>query len=222
MLRFQIFLVVLILQFANFAQAKEIPVQARFFVGITSTDPKNVNDAIVADGLKKFDNVTQVGFEATYPIVQYLNVGVRYTKRLAESDPSSGGTTGYNAKIDQDAVLLLARGTFLKTDIVRLDAFAGFGGTNTSLKIKTATQDGELTRRASGDWFANPYTAFGGSLSIGYKQFYLVFEGGLESNKVDGFKTTGHVNSSINTLDLSGGYFTVGLMFDGLSGTIGK
>ncbi len=215
--------VLLIILNFNSVQAAEIkiPVQARFFAGMTNADPKNVNETLEAQGLKKFQGITQLGFEATYPILNYLNVGVRYTKRLADVDETSG-TNGYTAKIDQDSVLLVARVPFVKTDIVRLDAFAGFGGSNTTLKVKTATQDGDFTKRASGDWLATPYTAVGGSVAIGYKQFYFYVEGGMETNKVDGFKTSGITSSNINTLDLSGGYFTVGLMFDGLSGTVGK
>ncbi|MNL88607.1 hypothetical protein D3C87_2184120 [compost metagenome] len=50
----------------------------------------------------------------------------------------------------------------------------------------------------------------------------MVFEGGIESNKVKDLKSSGTVNSSIDTLDLSGSYFSLGLMFDGVPGSVGK
>lgn len=199
----------------------KIPVQARFFAGMTNTDPKNVNETLEAQGLKKFQGITQVGFEVTAPVLNYLNLGARYTKRLADVEESSG-SNGYSAKIDQDAIMLLARVPFVKTDIIRLDVFGGVGGTNTTMKVKTGSQDGEFTKRASGDWLASPYTAVGASAAIGYKQFFFYVEGGLETNKVDSFKTSGTTSSTINTLDLSGGYFMIGLMFDGIPGTAGK
>ncbi|WP_374079346.1 hypothetical protein [Bdellovibrio bacteriovorus] len=208
---------------SSFAFAKEIPVQGRLFAGVHSIDPTNVNETIEAQGLKKLDSVNRLGIEITYPLHRYLDVGLRYTKRLAsvEENPDNG-STDYSAKVDQDSMLLLARVPVVKSDIVHFDIFAGVGGSNTTLKVKTASQDGEFTRRASGDWVATPYTSFGASVAIGYKQVYLVFEGGFESNKVDGFDRSGSASASIDTLDLSGSYLSIGLMFDGVPGTVGK
>ncbi|MNT43520.1 hypothetical protein D3C72_1799970 [compost metagenome] len=125
-------------------------------------------------------------------------------------------------KLDQDAFMLIARVPFVKTDIYRIDAFAGVGGTNTKLNVKTSSQDGEFTKSVGESWYASPYAAAGASVSVGYKFFYVVFEGGIESNKVKDLKSSGTVNSSIDTLDLSGSYFSLGLMFDGVPGSVGK
>ncbi|KYG68086.1 hypothetical protein AZI87_02145 [Bdellovibrio bacteriovorus] len=205
----------------DLASAKEIPVQGRLFAGMETIDPKNVNETIEAQGLKKFESINRLGIEITYPLHRYLDIGVRYTKRLADVEENpENASTDYSAKIDQDSMLLLARVPLFKTDLLYFDLYAGVGGSNTTLKVKTASQDGEFTRRASGDWVATPYAAAGASFAIGYKKFYLVFEGGYESNKVDGFTRTGSASTSIDTLDLSGGYFSLGLMFDGVPGTI--
>ncbi|MNK55176.1 hypothetical protein D3C87_741840 [compost metagenome] len=206
---------------SNIAFAKEIPVQGRLFAGTYTINPTNVNETIEAQGLKKLDNATRLGVEITYPLYKYLDVGMRYTKRLgdAEENPKDPNTD-YSAKIDQDSVLLLARVPLVKSDVFRFDVFAGVGGSNTTLKVKTSSQDGEFSRRASGDWLATPYAAAGGSFAVGYKQFYLVFEGGFESNKVDGFTRSGSASNNIKTMDLSGSYFSVGLMFDGVPGSI--
>ncbi|MEK2644962.1 hypothetical protein [Bdellovibrio sp. BCCA] len=208
---------------SSFAFAKEIPVQGRLFAGVSSINPTNVNDTIEAQGLKKLDNYTRLGIEITYPLHRYLDVGIRYTKRLAsvEENPESS-STDYSAKVDQDSMLVLARVPIVKSDLIHFDVFAGVGGSNTTLKVKTASQDGEFTRRAGGDWLATPYASAGASFAIGYKQVYLVFEGGYETNKVDGFKRTGSASTSIDTLDLSGSYVSIGLIFDGVPGTVGK
>ncbi|MCM2281892.1 MAG: hypothetical protein NDI61_08605, partial [Bdellovibrionaceae bacterium] len=71
--------------------------------------------------------------------------------------------------------------------------------------------------RESNDWFASLYSSYGASLAIGYKKVYLVFEGGYQSNTVDKFKSTGIMNDNIQKLNLSGGYATIGLLFDGVS-----
>lgn len=200
------------------ASAKEFPAQARLFVGVTSVDPTNVNETTEAQGLQKIDKSTQLGVEITYPLMSYLNVGIRYSKRIISLDENpSNEATDYYVKADQDALLLLARVPFAKSDTFRADVFAGVGGTNSTLKIKTASQDGELTSSAGEGWANSPYAAAGISAAVGFKQFFLVIEGGYEYNKVSSFKRSGTASSAIDAMDLSGGYVTIGLMFDGIT-----
>lgn len=202
---------------ANLASANNVPVQGRVFIGSTVVDPVIVNAELNTQGLKEVDSMPQVGVEILYPVLKYVDVGLRYTKRnISRDELVSVSSTEFESQIDQDSALAVVRVPFFKTDILRIDVFAGFGGTNTTYKIKTATQDGELTRKDTNAWFASPYSSYGGSVAIGYNKFYFVVEGGVESNEVNGFKSTGTVNS-LNTIDLSGTYFTVGLMFDGIA-----
>jgi hypothetical protein len=205
---------------SGLAWAKDFPVQARLFAGATKADPADVNLELGAEGLKKVDTIAQYGVEITYPLAKFFNVGIRYTKHYISRDELiSTFATDYEAELNQDSALLVGRVALLKSTFVRLDGFAGFGGTNTTLKMKTASQDGQISRKDAAQWFASPYSSYGGSLAIGYKQFYLVFEGGFETNKISGLKRTGTVNNHIETIDLSGGFFTVGLLFDGISAT---
>ncbi|WP_347358002.1 hypothetical protein [Bdellovibrio sp.] len=202
------------------AFAKEIPVQARLFAGMTTVKPDNVNETIEAQGLKKMDGISQLGVEITYPVMKYLDVGARYAKKMASSgEELVVAADDYQARLDQDAFLLIARVPLKKSDFIRVDIFGGVGGTNTSFKVKTASLDGELKKSVGDEWYASPYAAAGASLAFGYKKFYLVLEAGYEYNKIDGFKSSGNPGS-IDTLDLSGGYFTLGLMFDGVPGTV--
>jgi hypothetical protein len=134
----------------------------------------------------------------------------------AVPDPS----TDYVAKLSQDSVVALIRVPFVKSDFFRVDAFGGVGGSNTTFKIKTASQDGELTRREGNDWLATPYFSYGGSIAVGYKRVFLAVEAGVETNKVDGFKRKGTINDNVQTIDLGGGYFLVGLVFDGVPGKL--
>jgi len=197
--------------------AKDIPVQARLFAGTTKADPQDLNTELGVQGLKEVDSIAQYGVELSYPLLKFFDVGLRYSKRYVQRDElTSMPLTDYKAQIDQDSALLIARIPFLKTNFIRVDAFAGFGGSNTTLTMKTATQDGELSRKDTSGWFASHYASYGGSMAFGYKQIYLVVEGGLETNKVSGLKRTGTINSSVNEIDLSGSYVTVGLLFDGV------
>lgn len=206
-----------IISAAHVALANDVPVQGRVFIGSAVVDPVNLNAELTAQGLKEVDLMPQLGVEILYPVLKYVDVGLRYTKRnISRDELVSVSSTEFESQIDQDSALAMVRVPFLKTEIVRMDVFAGFGGTNTTYKIKNATQDGELARKDANSWFSSSYSAYGGSVAIGYKQFYFVVEGGIESNEVKGFKSTGTINS-LSAIDLSGTYFTVGLMFDGIS-----
>ena len=220
MTKLQIFLFLILFWNSLSATAAEFPVQARLFLGMTTTSPDNVNAVIEPEGLKKVTGNNQFGIEATYPLHKYFHFGFRYTKNLIASDEDPANeTTDHNINVDQDAMMLVGRVPLYQSGIVKLDVFGGVGGSNTTLKIKTAAQDGELSRAAEQGWFATPRTAAGASLAVGYNQVYFVMEGGVETNKVSGFKRTGTVNSGIDSVDLSGTYFTIGVMFDGVKAT---
>lgn len=200
--------------------AIQFPAQARLFAGATTADPTNVNQEMDAQGLKEFKSIAKYGLEITYPALSLLEVGLRYTKRyIKNGEVNPTPNADYRALLDQDSVSLIARVPFIKTQVVRVDVFGGVGGSNTSLKIKTATQDGELSRRASNDWYATLQSSLGGTVAVGFKNFYVFLEGGFESNKVGSLQRSGTINGNIQTIDLSGGYASIGLMFDGITAT---
>lgn len=205
---------------ADFAEAKEFPVQARLFAGSVDVKPTDLNTELAAQNLKQVDRVFRLGVEMTYPILKFFDGGLRYTRHFAQNmEAPDDPTTEYQAELKQDSVMLIGRLPILRSNILRLDAFGGIGGSNTTLTLKSASQDGELHKKESGDWFASPITAFGGSLAIGYKMFYFVFEGGVETNKISGLKRTGTINDNVEKLDLSGPYFSVGIMLNGVKAT---
>lgn len=212
------YICLLFIQFPH-AEAADILVQGRLFAGSTKMNPAELNTELTAQSLKTVDSITGYGVEITYPVLGFVDAGMRYTHRnfLKDEDPSNESTE-YKATLDQDSVLLLARVPLLKTTFFRLDIFAGAGGSNTGFKIKTTGQDGELTKKEGGDWFASPTYSYGASVGLGYKWIFLTVEGGYEANKIDSFKRVGTINSNVQAIDMSGGYVLVGLMFDGVPG----
>ncbi len=200
--------------------AAEFPAQGRLFLGSSQASLGQVNENLKADGMSAFASVGQYGLEITYPVKSFLNVGIRYhkTDQVAYENPETS-LTNYEAELIQDDVLLLARSAIYKQGLVLVDLFVGVGGTNTTYKVRTATQSGELTKSAPGDWFASPTAAAGVSVGVGYNNIYGFVEVGYEFNKVSSFQRTGSVNASIKEIDFSGGYATVGILFDGIKAT---
>jgi len=125
--------------------------------------------------------------------------------------------TNYEGEIQQDSVYGVLRIPFVRTPIIRADVVGAVGGANTTFKIKTASQDGQLIKKS--DPFGSVVMNYGGSLAVGFSGVYLVVEAGVETNKMDGFKREGTINNNVDKIDISGPYVTVGLMFDGVTAT---
>lgn len=201
---------------AHAGDIRGAPVQARVFVGTGDVDPEDLNTELSAEGLKTVKAFPYWGAEAVFTPLRFLHFGIRYQRRSIDREEETGGAaTFYAAQLRQDSVMGTLRIPVIKTALIRADAFAGYGGANTTLKLTTATQDGELSRKDDSGWFKSTVSAYGASVAIGWRAVYLVVEAGVETNKVDEFKRTGTVNNNIQEIDLSGSFVTVGLLFDG-------
>jgi hypothetical protein len=191
--------------------ATDVKGQGRLFLGSTSIKPDNLNTELTAQGLKNMELLNQFGVEITLPVVKYLDAGFRYTKRIAsEEENPANSTTNYKAEISGDSFMGVARVPFYGNNFLRADVFGGVGISNTTYKIQTASQNGELTKKTT------PTYAAGGSIGFGYKQFFFVIEAGIEGNTAKDFTRTGNVNSNVTEIDMSGSYLTLALMFDGV------
>lgn len=205
----------------NVSQATDFPAQGRLFAGATRTSPSSLNTELSSAGFKQIDLLNRFGLEILFPVHSMIDVGLRYTKThhsLDEVTPTNGQSFG--ALVDQDSVTGVARVSVLKSKLVRADAFVAFGGTNTSFNFKSASLDGSLTKREGADWFASIRSMYGVSAAVGHKNVYLVVELGMDHNNVASFKNSGTLNSGLNSIDsvdLSGAYATIGLLFDGIT-----
>jgi hypothetical protein len=195
--------------------------QGRIFIANTYVNKiDNANTAFASEGLTKIDKTINFGVEITFPTFRFFEPGMRFTKRTFTSEENpSNLLTNYEASLNQDSLLLLARIPFVHTSYFRFDIFAGVGGSNTTLKMKTSTSDGEFSRKVSGESVSTPYYAAGASVGFGFNSILLYAESGYESNKVNKLQKNGTLNSNISSLDLTGKYFVIGIMFDGVKGT---
>ena len=214
-----IVLIVAVLLLSNLAHAQDsFPAQARLFAGLTWANHETLNQEMRSNGLKEFGPLGKVGVEITYALTSFLDIGISYSWCNLEFDETElVSSTNYAANLTQTMGLAVARVPFLRSNYFRADAFAGIGGANTSLKMVTATQNGEYHRKDSAEFFATIVSRYGFSGGVGYKKFYFYVEAGYESNKIDSLKTSGTVSGNINSLNFSGGYGMIGLMFDGVT-----
>jgi hypothetical protein len=189
--------------------------QARLFLGSTVVSPSELNASLDSQGMRTINLNNQFGLEINFPLGDYFHYGLRYSRRIVSQDEaSSNPSTDYKTDMTQDVAAGVFRLSFLRNDYLRMDAVVGIGGSNTDAKIKTASQDGELKK--SGSPFGTLYSMAGLSLGVGKGKYFFLIEAGYEQQKVDGFKRTGTIDSSIQNINLSGEYFTIGFMFDGI------
>jgi hypothetical protein len=197
------------------------PTQLRFFIGNQSTSPSQVNDVIVPAGLTKFSSIATYGIEATYAVIPRINLGVRgegkWQKVKETASPSANPLNPYYASIQQSAALAILRIDLVNTPIVKVDVFGAAGTAATNMDIRTAAGDGNYSRGMS-----SIISNAGASLGIGWSNIYFLIEGGNEWNKVGNLTKTGATSAAIDTIDLSGGFVTVGLIFNGLPRWIHK
>ena len=202
------------------ADDKSFPAQARLFVGVAKIDPKDVNPLMSSQGLQSFSALAQYGVEITYPLLRYLDVGMRYSRRgITQHENGAGTLPLYSGTISQDAIFLLARVPVVRTSLFKFDVFGAAGGSNTGFDLRSAAQNGSLTKREAKDWVASPIAAYGASAGIGYQRFYLFAEGGMEHNTVSRMAHSGTLNGSVSSLGLTGPYALIGILFDGISAT---
>jgi len=197
------------------AQASERYGQARLFLGSTVVSPGELNASLDAQGMKSVNLNNQFGLEINFPLGDNFHYGLRYSRRIVSQDEAnSNPSTDYKTDMTQDVAAGVLRFSFLKTEHLLFDAVVGVGGSNTDTKIKTASQDGELQK--SGQPFGTLYSMAGLSFGVGKGKYFFVMEAGYEQQKVDGFNRTGTIDSSIQSMNLSGEYFTIGFIFDGI------
>ncbi|WP_409479855.1 hypothetical protein [Pseudobdellovibrio sp. HCB154] len=193
----------------SFAQAEDRG-QGRLFLGSTQIDPKDVNDGLEAQSMKKLDMINQYGVEITLPAFKVIQAGFRYTQRMVtEEEVTPNAATEYKTDVTQQVFAGVVRAPIVNRDYFKFDVVAGAGATSTELKLKTGTVDGSLDKKG----FSSPMAFAGASVAVGYKSFFFTIEAGYEHNKVSSLKAT-NINNAAEDMDLSGSYLTVGLLFD--------
>lgn len=202
---------ILIISVPSFA-GDEVINQLRFFYGQSSVDAKEVNTVTEAAGLKNFSKLDHFGFEASRDVAKFFNLGLRFSVATSRSKMAdSSASSEYDSNLGQVILMPMLNFPFVNTEKFKLDIFAGVGLANTTLKLKTSDQNGTYSSNQS-----SPSAVAGLSFAVGHKYVFLKVEGGYQYSKPSGFTKNGTLTGSIDTIDLSGSYFNVGIYIDGL------
>ncbi len=194
--------------------AATFPIRSRVFLGASEGKLSNVNTELRNLGLEEMGSVPFYGAELTYKVLPIVEVGLNYLKRQNTRKSTATSSSNYGAEFDQNIFLGILRIPFIKTSVLRIDVFAGIGGSNTKLKINTASVNGEVSKKDSKEFVASFTSRYGASVGAGFKGVYFYVEGGYEDNKVNSLDRTGNINTNISSIDMSGTYGLIGLQFD--------
>ena len=217
MMRFILFLSFLIsfasVHAASSSKDKE-GVQGRLSYGRLFASPETLNSEMTSLGQTKFGNIDRFQIEITYPVLQSLDLGVRFDKNFAKSSSTTVPSYRDNTSLDQTGLQLLMRVPLLKKEYIRFDIFGSYGGSNTSIEIKSNNKSVKLEKSGAFNWSGTEYSSYGATLGLGLKGYYLYAEGGVLNSKVDSFEKSGELTTNVNSLDLSGKYVVFGVIFD--------
>ena len=190
------------------------PTQLRFLIGNQTTSPDQVNNVLRPAGLNTLSGISTYGIEATYEIIPRVNVGVRGEgkwQKVKETGAPVNAQNPFYSSLQQSAALGIARVDLVSTPIVKVDVFGGAGTAATSMDIRTAAGDGNYSHA-----MGSVITQAGASVGMGWSNIYFLIEVGQEWNKIGDLGKTGVTASGLDTIDLSGTYLAVGLIFNGL------
>ncbi len=201
-----------LLHSANCFAGDEVINQIRFFYGQSTIKSSEVNTITSAAGLEEFKKLDHFGLEVSRDVATYFNLGLRFSVETARTKMADSSVSSeYDANLGQVTLMPMLNFPFIKSEIIKMDAVTGIGLSNTSFRIKTVDQNGSYASKLS-----SPSALAGLSLAIGKKYVFLKVEGGYEYRKASGFNKTGTLTGNIDTIDLSGPYFNIGIYIDGL------
>lgn len=203
-----------ILFFSVIANAAPHKLLGRVTFGQGQTDFTELNPVMAGHGIQDFKNLNKVGIEVTYPVLEYLELGGRFEQHTA-SRPSISGSTTTDGSISQDTLEAIVRVPFVKNSYFRMDVFGGYGASNTTIKIYSPSETGKFRHTGADKWNNAIVSSYGLSAAVGVKGISLYTEVGYQSNVVETFEKTGNLSSTLDRLDLSGPYASVGLLLDG-------
>lgn len=176
-----------------------------------ATTPTSLNNLSAPDGVSGLDTLRSLGLEIDGQW-KWLKIGAKFTYMNSSSEPPNSpfpplayqSTRQFNAGI-------VGRLPLADKDSLLFDVFAEIGASDTTLDVQTIGSG-----RGSLDKDQNFYQRAGASVGIGSKDLKLYIEAGQEFNKLDGLKATGTLVSGISTVDLSGPYYSIGLIISGV------
>lgn len=186
--------------------------QVRLTVGQTNIKPTEVNDTIKAQGLQPFLKNYGYGVEITKDVLPLLNLGLRFEGKYTKVDSESSASVAskaYYSSIQSEIIDGVFRIDIVNAPNMKLDLMGSGGFASNTLEIHTTTSgEGNFTR-------ANLHAKAGASIGFGFMGVFLMAEGGYEWNNMGGPTRNGTTPASIDRIDLSGPYASVGFIFTG-------
>lgn len=195
------------------SSSKDKNVRARLFVGNYNFGLDEINSYTQPKGINPLNNIFAGGVEAAAPLFLNISAGIRATWKwnLAEEvNKTPGAINPYYTSIRSQETIGVVRMALAETAVLKADVFGGIGVAENTLDIHAAT--------GSGTWEGTSMMSMAGvSAAIGYGGLFIFTEAGQEWHKAKDLKPSPNsLTTGLKTLEMSGVFFNVGLMFQGI------
>lgn len=205
-----------LLMYPDLAKAKDYSLkwsELRVFASETqfANQSEELNTLLAADGIEKLDKVVGFGLEANADVTSWFKAGTKFKGIFAGSNKNEAQlpATEY-IQIQQYSAGLIGRIGLINKQNFLLDVFAEAGLSNNTIEIKSSLGTAKWDKKS------HFYQRAGASLAAGGSGFKFYVEGGYENFKLDNLEHTGSFGQSTSSIDLSGPFVGVGLIFSGI------
>lgn len=194
--------------------------QLRFFAGNNGFQMDENNADLAALGIHPVNDTPFAGLEGVQTLFWNVALGARgkyaYTKSKEIADPPAVVDNPYYAAVQQSQALAVIRVAIVKAPFMHLDVVGGAGISKTKFEIRSALGEWKYTKDN------NFMTTAGVSVGFGWGGIFLYGEAGQEWNKITDPKVSGANAPDENEFDMSGAYYSVGILFRGVPSFIRK
>jgi hypothetical protein len=205
-----------ILPATTFAESENARFHVRLYGGAHSIQPTDLNNVVTPVSIEEFKSLPIYGLEVAYAVLPFVTTGVRmeagYTRNKETSASPTVPDNPYYSSISTQETSAVVRLTVLHTQVVHFDVFGALGSTKASVDVRTGSGEATYTAQNS----LGGTQSYGASIGGGWSSVYLYLEGGHRNVTLSDITREGHLSNNITSLDLSGNYVKVGLLFAGL------
>lgn len=204
-----------VVSLAAAGSGNEVINQLYFFYNQQAINPSDANAVLKSGGFDDLTKLATYGIQASRDVTPKFNIGLRGligTSRTEIENTATSSASNYTAYIIRTGLSVILSSPLVKTEKFKAEVLTGFGSGGVSLDLRNGTQDGKYESSSVG-----PTALVGAAVAFGHKYVFLRIEGGYEYVNATSLNKSGTLTSNLEKIDLSGGYFNVGLLIDGLA-----
>jgi hypothetical protein len=172
-----------------------------------------INSFYANQQLKEIHRLPGLKLDVAFNPLSRVFFGLRFSNSRLHLGDGTGPITGDTnfSKLIFESYGIFTRIYLIESKILRFDIFGGAGGARAMVSSKKTLVEQSQGIRDNDLRFMQ---FAGGSLSLGYEKFMVLFEGGYEWARINGLSYySSNASPRLTMLDLNGPYVGLGVVF---------